>query len=95
MDEQRTLTLPSGRTAAVRPVKGRDLIRAQRAAGPGADVTAVMMALVAELATVDGAQIVYEDVLEMDLADVLALQGEALGANFHRAASPAPQPSQQ
>jgi phospholipase C len=38
------------------------------------------LALIAELARVDGKPLVYEDVLEMDLDDVLTLEGEVSGA---------------
>ena len=36
-------------------------------------------ALIAELAEIDGQKLVYEDILEMDLEDVIALQGEISG----------------
>ena len=77
----RTIDLPSGAAAVVRKGHGRDLMRAQRAAA-GGDPTAVVFALIAELAEVDGRRIVYEDVLAMDLVDVLALQAEVIGENF-------------
>jgi hypothetical protein len=77
----RSLELPSGRRARVRKGYGRDLIRAQRAAVDD-DPSAVVFALIAELTEVEGRKIVYEDVLEMSLADVLALQGEVVGENF-------------
>ena len=67
----------------VRKGHGRDLMRAQRAAA-GGDASAVIFALIAELVRVDGRKIVYEDVLEMDLADVMALQAEVIGENFDR-----------
>jgi hypothetical protein len=89
--EVRTVTLPSGKTAAVRKGVGRDLMRAQRAAGAAADSSAIVFALIAELTRVDGSRIVYEDVLAMDINDVLALQKEVAGANFQlppRAPSP-------
>ncbi len=94
--EVRSVTLPSGKVAALRKGKGRDLMRAQRAVAGNSDPTAVVFALIAELAQVDGAPIVYEDVLEMDLDDVLALQAEVAGTNFHEPApgSPAPAVSQ-
>jgi hypothetical protein len=79
--ETRALELPSGRQAVVRKGYGRDLMRAQRAAA-GDDPGAVVFALVAELAEIGGRKIVYEDVLAMDLADVLALQAEVIGENF-------------
>jgi len=79
----RTIELPSGARAEVRKGHGRDLMRAQRAAA-GGDASAVIFALVAEVARVDGRKLVYEDVLEMDLADVMALQAEVIGENFDR-----------
>jgi hypothetical protein len=75
--------LPSGARAEVRKGLGRDLMRAQRTAA-GGDASAVVFALIAELAVVDGRKVVYEDVLEMELADVLALQAEVVGENFER-----------
>ena len=79
----RTIDLPSGVRAEVRRGHGRDLMRAQRAA-VGGDASAVIFALIAEVARVDGHKIVYEDVLEMDLADVMALQAEVIDENFDR-----------
>jgi len=94
--QSRAIALPSGKTAAIRRGKGRDLMRAQRAVGGNPDPTAVVFALIAELAQIDGAPIVYEDVVEMDLGDVLVLQAEVTGANFPEPAqgSPAPAASQ-
>ena len=88
--EVRMLSLPSGKNAAIRKGFGRDLMRAQRVAGAGGDPTAVVFALIAELAEIEGKRIVYEDVLSMDLDDVLALQAEVAGANFQ---DPPPAPS--
>jgi hypothetical protein len=92
----RSIALPSGKTAAIRRGKGRDLMRAQRAVTGNPDPTAVVFALIAELAQIDGEPIVYEDVVEMDLGDVLVLQAEVTGANFPEPAqdSPAPAASQ-
>ena len=56
-------------------------MRAQRTAA-GGDASAVVFALIAEVARINGQKIVYEDVLEMDLADVMALQAEVIGENF-------------
>jgi hypothetical protein len=91
-DEQstRTIDLPSGVRAEVRKGYGRDLMRAQRAAA-GGDASAVVFALIAEVTLVDGRKIVYEDVLEMDLADVMVLQAEVIDENFDR---PPPRASQ-
>ena len=82
-EDTRTIDLPSGTCAEVRKGHGRDLMRAQRAAS-GGDASAVIFALIAKLTRVDGRKIVYEDVLEMDLADVMALQAEVIGENFDR-----------
>jgi hypothetical protein len=82
-EEIRTIDLPSGARAEVRKGYGRDLMRAQRAAA-GGDASAVVFALIAEVTRVDGRKIVYEDVLEMDLADVMALQAEVIDENFDR-----------
>jgi hypothetical protein len=79
--ESHAFELPSGKQAIVRKGYGRDLMRAQRAAGAD-DPNAVVFALVAELAEIAGRKIVYEDVLSMELADVLALQAEVIGENF-------------
>ncbi len=77
----RTIQLPSGAQAQVRPGIGRDLMRAQRAAA-GGEASAVIFALIAELVRIDGRKIMYEDVLEMNLADAIALQAEVIGENF-------------
>jgi hypothetical protein len=82
-EEIRTIDLPSGARAEVRKGYGRDLMRAQRAAA-GGDASAVVFALIAEVTRVGGRKIVYEDVLEMDLADVMALQAEVIDENFDR-----------
>jgi len=79
--DSRTIELPSGARAEVRKGHGRDLMRAQRAAA-GGDASAVVFALIAELTHLNGRRVVYEDVLEMDLADVMALQAEVIGENF-------------
>jgi hypothetical protein len=80
--QSHSVALPSGKTAAIRRGKGRDLMRAQRAVAGNPDSTAVVFALIAELAQIDGAPIIYEDVIEMDLGDVLVLQAEVTGATF-------------
>jgi hypothetical protein len=82
-DDTRAIELPSGSHAEVRKGYGRDLMRAQRAAA-GGDGSAIVFALIAEVTRLDGRKIVYEDVLEMDLADVMVLQSEVIGENFDR-----------
>lgn len=90
MDIQtRTITLPSGRTATLRTGRGRDLVNAHRAVASNPEPIAISFALIAELATIDGRKIVYEDLLTMDLNDVLVLESEIIEApaeNFPKAA---------
>lgn len=86
----RTTKLPSGKQAEVRQGKGRDLIRAHRAVAGNAEPMSVSFALIAELARIDGKPLVYEDVLEMDLDDVLALEATVTGAGENRANFPDP-----
>lgn len=70
------LTLPSGKIAIIQKGKGKDLLQAQMKAKTSDEIP---YALIAELAEIDGEKLVYEDILEMDLEDVLALQGEITG----------------
>ena len=92
LNGERQITLPSGSIATIRPGRGRDLILAQRAIGDTKETTALLQALVALLCRVDDKALVYEDVLDMPVGDVLMLEGEVLG-NFPVAASPTPPPS--
>ena len=80
--DTKTITLPSGAMAEVRKGRGKDLMRAHRAVRGKDDPMAIAFALIAELSNIDGKPIVYEDVLEMGLADVLALQTEIMGSDF-------------
>lgn len=70
------LTLPSGKKVKLAPGKGYHLLNAQRKAKTSEEIT---FALIAELAEIDGQSVVYEDLLEYDLEDVLALQAEISG----------------
>lgn len=72
----KTITLPSGKVASLEQGKGRDLLQAQTKAKTPEEIT---YALIAELTEIDGQKLVYEDILEMDLADVLTLQSEVSG----------------
>jgi len=86
---EKSIALPSGKVALMRPGKGRDWIRAHNAvAGEVGNPNAVTMALVAQLTKIDGKPIVYEDLLGMDVDDVLILQAELMGINafFRKAA---------
>ncbi len=92
-EERRRIALPSGKTAELRKGKGRDLMRAHRAVAGSPEPMSVSFALIAELVRIEGKPLVYEDVLEMDLDDVLALEAEVSGAaegnaNFPHGAAP-------
>ena len=75
--DSKTITLPSGKTAEIKPGKGKHLLNATRKAKQADEV---VFALISELVTLDGEPILYEDLLEMDLPDVVALQGEVSGS---------------
>ena len=82
----REVALPSGAKATVRQGKGKDLIRVQsemkaNANDPDAE-NMFMMAVIAQLTRIDGKRITKEELLEMPLGDVLALQREVVGDNF-------------
>lgn len=72
----KTLTLPSGKIATLEQGKGRDLLQAQIKAKTSDEIP---YALLAELCEIDGQKLVYEDILELDLEDVIALQSEISG----------------
>lgn len=78
------MILPSGKKATIKDGKGRDLLNSQRKAKSAEEIA---YALLAELTEIDGQKLIYEDILEMDIKDVLALQMEIMG-NFQF-----PQPS--
>jgi ethanolamine utilization cobalamin adenosyltransferase len=70
------IQLPSGKTAVIKDGQGKNLLMAQRIAGNPDEVA---FALTAELVEIDGQKIVFEDILEMPLADVIKLQAEVTG----------------
>lgn len=70
------ITLPSGKKAKIREGKGRDLLQAWRKAKSSDEV---VFALMAELVEIEGKKVIYEDLLEMPLRDVLAIQSEIVG----------------
>ncbi len=72
----KTFTLPSGKTAIVQNGRGFDLLQAQRKAKTSEEIP---YALIAELTEINGEKLVYEDVLELDLEDVIALQSAISG----------------
>lgn len=88
-EETRTIALPSGRSATLRVAKVRDLLQAHRVAQFSSEPMTLAMALVAQVALLDGKPVLYEDLLELPAADGLLLQAEVIegeaGPNFHRA----------
>src|SRR5579871_891575 len=78
MAETKTVILPSGKTATVRtPATGRDLINAYKVLPRKANPGQISMALVAQLAAIDGRQLLYEDTLDLPLEDINALMDAA------------------
>lgn len=72
----KNITLSSGKIASIHDGKGRDLLNAQRKAKTSDEI---LFALIAELTTIDEQPVIYEDLLEMPLEDVLSLQAELSG----------------
>ena len=72
----KTITLPSGKTATIHKGVGFDLLQAQMKAKNPEEIP---YALIAELSEIDGIKLVYEDILQMDLEDVITLQAEISG----------------
>ena len=70
------LTLPSGKIAKIESGKGYDLLQAQIKAKTPDEIP---YALIAELTEIDGLKLVYEDILQLDLEDVIVLQEEISG----------------
>ena len=65
------ITLSDGKVAVIKEGKGRDLLNAQKKAKSSDEIP---YALIAELCEIDGNYLVYEDVLEMPINDVIKLQ---------------------
>ena len=70
------LTLPSGKTATFKKGNRQTVLNAQRKAKYPEEI---MFALIAEITDIDGQPIVYEDLLEMDMEDVLILNAQLSG----------------
>lgn len=69
----KTVILPSGKTANIEQGKGYHLLQAQRKAKTADEIP---YALIAELTEIEGQKLVYEDILELDIADVTTLLTE-------------------
>ena len=84
--ETETLTLSDGRLARLREAKGRDLIAATRLTD---DTNALALALAAQVLTVAGEPVLYEELLDWPLRDVVAVQ-TAIAAQMGALPTPAP-----
>lgn len=77
------ITLSDGKIAVIKDGKGRDLLNAQKKAKSSDEIP---YALIAELTEIDGNYLVYEDILELPIADVIQLQ-ETIGGKLQLKAS--------
>ncbi len=77
------ITLSDGKVAVIKDGKGRNLLNAQKKAKSSDEIP---YALIAELTEIDGNYLVYEDILELPIADVIQLQ-EAIGGKLQLKAS--------
>lgn len=77
------ITLSDGKIAIIKDGKGRDLLNAQKKAKSSDEIP---YALIAELTEIDGNYLVYVDILELPIADVIQLQ-EAIGGKLQLKAS--------
>lgn len=77
------ITLSDGKVAVIKDGKGRDLLNAQKKAKSSDEIP---YALIAELTEIDGNYLVYEDILELPIADVIQLQ-ETIGGKLQLKAS--------
>lgn len=70
------LNLSNGKVAKIKAGKGFDLLQAQKKAKSSDEIP---YALIAELCEIDGQYLVYEDVLELPIEDVITLQAAISG----------------
>lgn len=75
LPQHEKVPLTDGRTAIVRRGKGKLSVQANKIAGSPAEIP---MALASLMTTIDGEPIIYEDFLELDLADALGIQSAAM-----------------
>lgn len=80
MEKGQSFQLPSGAKAEIKDAfKGKHIRKAQAISGGDSDK--VIYSLIAQLVSIDGANILMEDLDEMDGRDVLKLM-EHFGQNF-------------
>ena len=77
------IKLSDGKLAIIKDGKGLDLLNAQKKAKTSDEIP---YALIAELTEIDGNYLVYEDILELPIEDVILLQ-EAIGGKLQSKAS--------
>lgn len=77
------IKLSDGKLAVIKDGKGLDLLNAQKKAKTSDEIP---YALIAELTEIDGNYLVYEDILELPIEDVILLQ-EAIGGKLQSKAS--------
>lgn len=77
--QDKTLILPSGKTATIKPFKGKHISIAQVQAG--SDQSKYLFSIISQCIEIEGNFVAMEDLDEMDGADVLALMGE-FGESF-------------
>ncbi len=77
------IKLSDGKLAVIKDGKGLDLLNAQKKAKTSDEIP---YALIAELTEIDGKYLVYEDILELPIEDVILLQ-EAIGGKLQSKAS--------
>ena len=77
------IKLSDGKLAVIKDGKGLDLLNAQKKAKTSDEIP---YALIAELTEIDGKYLVYEDILELPIEDVILLQ-EAIGGKLQSKAN--------
>lgn len=70
------ITLSDGKVAKIKAGRGLDLLNAQKKAKTQDEIP---YALISELCEIDGQFLVYEDILELPIEDVIALQAIVSG----------------
>lgn len=78
MSNTKEITLSDGRKAVIRKGKGRDLIAAINKVN---NENETPFSLVAELTEINGKKLIFEDFIDMDLEDFMAIM-EGMPLNF-------------
>jgi hypothetical protein len=91
-DQTKTVTLSDGTVATVRRPRGRDLIRAQDAAG-GENKFKFTCAMLAQVTQLNGEPCVMEDIMELWAEDIDLLSRETAGDFLSSSAPSSPSSS--